>query len=95
MAISSTKALTGLRVAVGILFVIFGEYKVFGVRFTIGGGFQYWINRFLQDGAYPFMVSIGNQYPKWQQSFQLVIQRRSSRSLIESAEGLRTIPWMA
>ena len=58
MAISSTKALTGLRVAVGILFVIFGEYKVFGVGFTIDGGFQYWINRFLQDGAYPFMVPV-------------------------------------
>jgi thiosulfate dehydrogenase (quinone) large subunit len=58
MAMSSTKALTGLRVAVGILFVIFGEYKVFGSQFTNGGGFQYWINRFLQDGAYPFMVPV-------------------------------------
>jgi uncharacterized membrane protein YphA (DoxX/SURF4 family) len=58
MTISSTKALTGLRAAVGILFVIFGEYKVFGARFTIGGGFQYWIKRFLQDGAYPFMVPV-------------------------------------
>lgn len=55
---TSAKSLTGLRVAVGILFVIFGEYKVFGARFTIGGGFQYWINRFLQDGAYPFMVPV-------------------------------------
>jgi uncharacterized membrane protein YphA (DoxX/SURF4 family) len=58
MAISSTKSLTGLRVAVGILFIIFGEYKVFGMGFTMGGGFQYWINRFLQDGAYPFMVPV-------------------------------------
>lgn len=58
MAMSSTEALAGLRVAVGILFVIFGEYKVFGTRFTMGGGFQYWINRFLQDGAYPFMVPV-------------------------------------
>ena len=58
MAISSTKALTGLRIAVGILFVIFGEYKVFGKQFTLGGGFQYWVNRFLQDGAYPFMVGV-------------------------------------
>src|SRR3984957_18162749 len=58
MAISSTKALTGLRIAVGILFGIFGEYKVFGARFTIGGGFQEWINRFLQDGPYPFMVPV-------------------------------------
>jgi uncharacterized membrane protein YphA (DoxX/SURF4 family) len=58
MAISSTKALTGLRIAVGMLFVIFGEYKVFGKQFTIGGGFQYLVNRFLQDGAYPFMVPV-------------------------------------
>lgn len=58
MGVSSNKALTGLRVAVGILFLIFAEYKVFGTQFTLGGGFQYWINRFLQDGAYPFMVPI-------------------------------------
>ena len=58
MAMSSTRALTGLRIAVGVLFVIFGEYKVFGTQFTIGGGFQYWVNRFLQDGAYPFMVPV-------------------------------------
>jgi len=58
MATSSTKALTGLRIAVGILFLIFGEYKVFGTQFTIGGGFQYWINRFLEEGAYPFMVPV-------------------------------------
>jgi uncharacterized membrane protein YphA (DoxX/SURF4 family) len=55
---SSTQTLTGLRVAVGILFLIFGEYKVFGSQFTLGGGFQYWINHFLQDGAYPFMVPV-------------------------------------
>jgi thiosulfate dehydrogenase [quinone] large subunit len=58
MAISSTKALAGLRIAVGILFLIFGEYKVFGTQFTLGGGFQYWINRFLEAGAYPFMVLV-------------------------------------
>lgn len=58
MAMSSTKALTGLRIAVGILFLIFGEYKVVGTQFTLGGGFQYWIGRFLQDGAYPFMVPV-------------------------------------
>jgi len=58
MTMSSTKALTGLRIAVGILFLIFGEYKVFGTQFTIGGGLQYWINRFLEEGAYPFMVPV-------------------------------------
>jgi len=52
-------ALAGLRIAVGCLFLIFGQYKVFGTQFTLGGGFQWWINRFLQDGAaYPFMVPV-------------------------------------
>ena len=55
---SNTRALLGLRIAVGILFLIFGEYKVFGTKFTLGGGFEYWINRFLADGAYPFMVPV-------------------------------------
>jgi uncharacterized membrane protein YphA (DoxX/SURF4 family) len=47
-----------LRIGVGLLFLIFGEYKVFGTAFTLHGGFQFWINRFLADGAYPFMVPI-------------------------------------
>ena len=55
---SSSRALTGLRIAVRVLFLIFAEYKVVGTRFTLGGGFQYWIARFLQDGAYPFMVPV-------------------------------------
>ena len=52
------QALAGLRIAVGVLFLIFAEYKVFGTQFTLGGGFQYWINRFLTDGAYPFMAPV-------------------------------------
>ena len=52
----NARALAGLRIAVGLLFLIFGQYKVFGTQFTLGGGFQYWINRFLDQGAYPFMV---------------------------------------
>jgi thiosulfate dehydrogenase (quinone) large subunit len=47
-----------LRIAVGALFLLFGEYKVFGTQFTLGGGFESWINRFLADGAYPFMIPI-------------------------------------
>ena len=47
-----------MRIAVGILFLIFGQYKVFGAQFTLYGGFQFWINKFLQDGAYPFMVPV-------------------------------------
>jgi len=52
-------ALAGLRIAIGFLFLIFAQYKVFGTKFTFGGGFQSWIDRFLQDGAaYPFMVPV-------------------------------------
>ena len=54
---ANARALAFLRVAVGVFFFIFGEYKVFGTQFTLHGGFQYWINRFLAGGAYPFMVS--------------------------------------
>jgi thiosulfate dehydrogenase [quinone] large subunit len=58
---STTRAFAGLRIAVGILFLIFGEYKVFGTQFTLRGGFEYWINRFLTEGgAYPFMVPVLN-----------------------------------
>jgi thiosulfate dehydrogenase [quinone] large subunit len=55
---SNTKALVSLRIAVGALFLIFAEYKVFGTQFTMGGGFQFWIHRFLEQGAYPFMVGV-------------------------------------
>ena len=54
----NTYALASLRIGVGILFLIFGEYKVFGTQFTLHGGFQFWINRFLEGGAYPFMVPV-------------------------------------
>jgi len=52
-------ALAGLRIAVGCLFLIFGEYKVFGTQFTLGGKFQQWITGFVQHGeAYPFIVPV-------------------------------------
>ena len=54
----NTIALAALRISVGTLFLIFGEYKVFGAGFTRGGGFQFWIDRFLAGGAYPFMVPV-------------------------------------
>jgi uncharacterized membrane protein YphA (DoxX/SURF4 family) len=48
-----------LRIAVGVLFLVFGEYKVFGTEFAFGDGFQGWIRRFLAEGsAYPFMVPV-------------------------------------
>ena len=53
----NAQALAFLRIGVGLFFLVFGEYKVFGTQFTLHGGFQFWINRFLNDGgAYPFMV---------------------------------------
>jgi thiosulfate dehydrogenase (quinone) large subunit len=58
MALASARSLSILRVGVGCLFLIFAEYKVFGTQFTLHGGFQYWINQFLQQGAYPFMVPV-------------------------------------
>jgi uncharacterized membrane protein YphA (DoxX/SURF4 family) len=52
-------AFSALRIAVGVLFLIFAQYKVFGTGFTLGGGFQGWIHRFINDGAaYPFMVPV-------------------------------------
>jgi uncharacterized membrane protein YphA (DoxX/SURF4 family) len=52
------RAIAFLRIAVGLFFLIFGEYKVFGSQFAFGGGFQFWIHKFLEGGAYPFMVPV-------------------------------------
>jgi uncharacterized membrane protein YphA (DoxX/SURF4 family) len=54
----NSQALALLRIGVGVLFLIFGQYKVFGTAFTLHGGFQFWINKFLEAGAYPFMAPI-------------------------------------
>jgi thiosulfate dehydrogenase (quinone) large subunit len=55
----NSRALALLRIGVGAFFLIFAEYKVFGTQFTRHGGFQFWINQFLQEGgAYPFITSI-------------------------------------
>jgi uncharacterized membrane protein YphA (DoxX/SURF4 family) len=51
------RALALLRIAVGIFFIIFGEYKLAGSGF-IHGGFRGWIERFIADGAYPFMLPL-------------------------------------
>lgn len=57
-AYRNARALATLRISVGLLFLIFAQYKVFGSQFTLGGGFQFWINRFLTEGAYPFVVPV-------------------------------------
>jgi len=54
----NARALAALRIGVGVFFVIFGQYKVFGTQFTLGGGFRTYVDRFLQGGAYPFMVPV-------------------------------------
>jgi len=58
MAFTSARSLAMLRIAVGCLFLIFAEYKVVGTQFTLQGGFQHWINLFLEGGAFPFMVPV-------------------------------------
>ncbi len=55
---ANAKALAALRIGVGIFFFMFGQYKVFGTKFTLGGGFESWIKRFLENGTYPFMAPV-------------------------------------
>jgi len=55
----NSRALAGLRIAVGVMFLFFGEYKVVGAKFEFGGGFEGWIHRFLDEGgAYPFFAPV-------------------------------------
>src|ERR1700758_3414434 len=53
-------ALAALRISVGMLFLIFGDYKVLDKEFIWRGGFQFWINRFITDGAYPPIYGTGS-----------------------------------
>lgn len=55
---ANDRALAFLRIAVGVFFCVFGEYKVAGSGF-IHGGFEGWIHRFLDEGsAYPWIVPV-------------------------------------
>jgi uncharacterized membrane protein YphA (DoxX/SURF4 family) len=55
----NSRALAVLRIGVGLFFLIFAQYKVLHAQFTLHGGFQFWINKFLTEGgAYPFMAPI-------------------------------------
>ena len=57
--VQNSRALALLRIGVGALFLIFAQYKVLSTEFTLHGGFQFWINKFLTEGgAYPFMVPV-------------------------------------
>lgn len=63
MSVRGPTTVALLRIGVGILFLIFGQYKVFGSTFRSGGGFQMWIHRFIENGsAYPFMVPVLSQF---------------------------------
>ena len=54
----NSRALAVLRIGVGLFFLIFAQYKILSTEFTLHGGFQFWIKKFLTEGgAYPFMVS--------------------------------------
>ena len=55
---ANQRAVALLRICVGILFLIFAQYKVLGTQFTLHGGFEFWINKFLEGGAYPFMAPV-------------------------------------
>ena len=49
-----SKALAFLRIAIGLLFLIFAEYKLVNTKFIWGGMAQY-ISQFLDQGSYPFI----------------------------------------
>jgi uncharacterized membrane protein YphA (DoxX/SURF4 family) len=57
LASRNDRALSLLRIAIGVLFIIFAEYKLSSAGF-IHGGFRGWIERFIADGAYPFMLPL-------------------------------------
>lgn len=53
----NTVMLASLRIAIGLFFTIFGEYKIFGTGF-VHSGFRHYIAGFIRHGAYPFMVPL-------------------------------------
>src|ERR1700761_2579571 len=55
---SNSRSIALLRIGVGLFFVIFGEYKVFGTEFTLHGGFQHYVSNMLHGECYPFMVPV-------------------------------------
>ncbi|WP_433969267.1 hypothetical protein [Tunturiibacter gelidiferens] len=49
-----SRALAFLRISIGLLFLIFAEYKLTSTKFIWGGMAQY-IRQFLNQGSYPFI----------------------------------------
>ncbi len=54
----NARAVALLRIGVGLFFLVFGQYKVFGTAFTLHGGFEKYLAGFVQHGAFPFMVPV-------------------------------------
>jgi thiosulfate dehydrogenase (quinone) large subunit len=50
-------ALAWLRIAVGLLFLVLAQYKVWDAKFA-HGGFEASMRQFLRSGAYPFMAPV-------------------------------------
>jgi uncharacterized membrane protein YphA (DoxX/SURF4 family) len=50
------RALAFLRIAVGLLFLVFAQYKLTSTKF-IWGGMANYIGHFIEGGCYPFMHS--------------------------------------
>ena len=50
-------AMASLRISIGTLFAIFGQYKIFGTQF-VRSGFREYVEGFVREGAYPFMLPI-------------------------------------
>jgi uncharacterized membrane protein YphA (DoxX/SURF4 family) len=53
-ATQQSKALAFLRIAIGLLFLIFAQYKLTSTKF-IWGGMATYIRGFLEQGSYPFI----------------------------------------
>jgi thiosulfate dehydrogenase [quinone] large subunit len=52
-------AIAFVRIAVGLFFLILGQYKVFGTAFTLHGGFESDVTGMLHSGStYPIMVPV-------------------------------------
>ena len=49
-------AIAFLRISIGVLFLIFAEYKLAGTQFIWGEGIISWLTRVIHQGAYPFML---------------------------------------
>jgi thiosulfate dehydrogenase (quinone) large subunit len=54
---ANSVAMALLRIAIGFFFVVFGQYKIFGSEF-VRSGFRGYIEGFIRDGAYPFMIPV-------------------------------------